>query len=78
MDLPMPDLTKVTKAERFQRSELMQGYWTFKPLQAPLTEGKFIFLAKDFHLSKKKKKQIIFAGSKLIFLVVHAHGVIFP
>jgi hypothetical protein len=25
-----------------------------------------------------KYRQIIFAGSKLIFLVVHAHGVIFP
>jgi hypothetical protein len=44
-------------------------------LQGPLTEGKLTFLAKAFHLSKK---QIIFAGSKLIFLVGHAHGVIFP
>jgi hypothetical protein len=31
----------------------MQGYWTLKPLQTPLTEGKLIFLAKAFHLSKK-------------------------
>jgi hypothetical protein len=31
----------------------MQGYWTFKALQAPLTEGKLLFLAKAFHLNKK-------------------------
>jgi hypothetical protein len=53
----------------------MQSYWTFKSLQLPLTEGKLIFLAKAFHLSKKI---ITFADSKLILLVVHAHGVIFP
>jgi hypothetical protein len=47
----------------------------FNPLQAPLTEGKLIFLAKAFYLSKK---QIIFAGSKLNFLLVHAHGIISP
>jgi hypothetical protein len=52
----------------------MQGYWTFKPLQVPLTEGKLIFLANTFYLSKN---HIIFADSKLIFLVVPAHGVIF-
>jgi hypothetical protein len=75
MDSPVPDITKVTKAKRFWRSDITQVYWTFKPLQAPLTEGKLIFFAKVSHLSKK---QIIFAGSKLIFLVVHAHGVIFP
>jgi hypothetical protein len=43
-------------------------------LQVTLIEGKLIFLAKAFHLSKK---QIIFGGSKLIFLVVPARGVIF-
>jgi hypothetical protein len=52
----------------------MQGYCTFKPLQALLTESKLIFLAEAFHLSKKH----YFFGSKLTFLVVHAHGVIFP
>jgi hypothetical protein len=31
----------------------MQDYWMVKPLQAPLTKGKLIFLAKAFHLSKK-------------------------
>jgi hypothetical protein len=75
MDSPLPDLTKDIKAKRFQISDLTQGYWTFKPLKAPLTEGKLIFLAKGFHLSKK---QTIFASSKLTFLVVHAHRVIFP
>jgi hypothetical protein len=41
--------------------------------QAPLTEGKLIFLAEGLQLSKRKRKKktknITFAGSKLIFLV---------
>jgi hypothetical protein len=53
----------------------MQGYWTFKPLQSPLTEGRLKFLTEAFHLSFKK---ITFADSKFIFLVVCAQGVIFP
>jgi hypothetical protein len=54
MESPAPDLTKVTEVKRFLKSVLTHGYWTFKPLQAPLTEGKLIFLAKAFSLSRDK------------------------
>jgi hypothetical protein len=46
-----------------------------KVLPVPLIEGKLIFLAKTFYLNKEK--MTISIGSKHVFSIVHAHGVIY-
>jgi hypothetical protein len=54
MESLVPDISKVTTARKFCFF-LIHGYWTLKSLQALLTKGKLIFLAKALYLYTDKK-----------------------